>query len=48
MNRSDGDRALNQPKRVDSDPEGRATDSYGQKKDKHGQTHEDKIADKAA
>lgn len=36
------------PKRVSSNTEGKKVDSYGQIKDRHGQTQEDKIADKAA
>lgn len=44
----DSPSATNRPKRVFSDTDGKPVDSYGQIKDKHGETKEDKIADKAA
>lgn len=48
MNVGDSPSATNRPKRVFSDTDGKPVDSYGQIKDKHGETKEDKIADKAA
>lgn len=48
VQRDSSDGAVNRPKRVLSGAEDRSKDSYGQIKDKDGQTHEDRIADEAA